>query len=210
MKVSTCTCHHECRYVSTCVYKSTKYLTQLSIQPPPPNHLKMCQYRAITYSCGHTVHSRVRSSQECGTIPCSSSTTVQTTTYHWCSPCNRGEGFRRTNLRPRRSAQIVPSDIAAAVARENARTRRARNISVPEPVIPLFVGRAVRAPFSDARREIPGVGKQLVGATRSFLGDCGRIIVLFCALFCSFLVYTGWFFVYWLEQLVLTHLGKYM
>lgn len=131
------------------------------------------------------------------------------------------QGFRRTNLRRRRSAQIVPSDIVAAVARENARTRRARNISVPEPasaVIPPVVsqcghsyihrGSAIRAPFSDARREayrIPEVGKQLVGATaysaRSFLGDCGRIVVLFCALFCSFLFYIGSFFVYWLEQL---------
>lgn len=66
---------------------------------------------------------------------------------------------------------------------------------------------AVRAPFPDARRGIPEVGKQLVGATRSFLGDCGRIIVLFCALFCSFLFYTGSFFVYWLE---LTRLGGYV
>lgn len=102
-------------------------------------YLAMCQYRAITYSCGHTLHSRVRNSQRCGNITCSYTGVpiTQTTTYHWCPPCNRGEGaiqgHGQTNLRRRRNAHIEPSDIAAAIARENARVRRARNISVPEP-----------------------------------------------------------------------------
>lgn len=204
---------------------------------PPPRHLTMCRYRITTYNCGHTVHSRVRSSQQCGDIPCSATNTqvVRTTTYHWCPPCNRGESpiqrFRGTNFRPRRNAPIVPSDVAAAVARENARTRRARNISVPEPastvIPPPFVSQhhrmntihthqtPARAP-SNAWREayrilgIMQAGKQVVGAVhsaRSFLGGRGIIIFLSCALlFCFLLLYTFSFFVYLLQQLVLAHL----
>lgn len=137
--------------------------------------------------------------------------------------------FRGTNFRPRRNAQIVPSDVAAAVARDNARTRRARNISVPEPastvIPPPFVSQhgvntihtyqtPTRA-LSNARREAYGIpevmqaDKQVVGAARnthSFLD--GRRIIMFVSgalLFCFLLLHTFSFFVYWVEQLVLAH-----
>lgn len=184
----------------------------------------MCQYRTITYSCGHTVHSSVRNSQQCGGIPCSYTGTpiAHTTTYHWCPPCNRGEsatqGHRRANLRCRRSAQIEPSDIAAAIARENARVRRARNISVPEPasiVIPppsvsrrghIYCTNAshripARVYGETTRREAYGIpriieaGSKMVRGhtthgTHSILSSwgCGIIVFLFCALLFCFLL----------------------
>lgn len=185
----------------------------------------MCQYRIITFSCGHTIHSRVRNSQQCGDVPCSSTSApiAQITTYYWCSPCNRGEGavqgHKRTNLRRRRNAQIDPSDIAAAIARQNARVRRARNISVPEltstvipPPFASYAHRYSSANAEAARRVaygIPGnieVDKQAVDhtirSTRSLSGGWRRGIVVFLfyvLLFCFLLVYTFLFFAYFRE-----------
>lgn len=138
--------------------------------------------------------------------------------------------LRGTNFRPRRNAQIVPSDVAAAVARDNARTRRARNISVPEPastvIPPSFVSQCRRMSTTrtcqtparalpSARRvayrvsRIMQTGKQVVGtapSARSFLGGRRLIVLLSCVLlFCFLLLHTFSFFVYWLEQLGLAH-----
>lgn len=185
----------------------------------------MCQYRIITFSCGHTIHSKVRNSQ-CSDIPCSTSTPImQITTYFSCPPCNGGEGtVQGHNLPRRRNAQINPSDVAAAIARENARVRRARNISVPEPasaVIPppsaSYTYRYSSRAFANAEAAqrvaygIPGnigVGKQAVDHTirntHSLSGGWRRGIVvflfnasLFCFLLCTFLFLVcigGWFY----------------
>lgn len=175
----------------------------------------MCQYRIITFSCGHTFHSKVRNSQQCNDIPCSTSTPImQITTYFPCSTCNGGEGTAQGhNLPRRRNARINPSNVAAAIARENARVRRARNISVPEPVSAVipppsasythrYSSRAL-ANAEAAQRvayRIPGnigVGKQaadhIIRSTHSLAGGWRRGIAIFlfyASLFCFLLVCT--------------------
>lgn len=102
----------------------------------------MCQYTITTYTCGHTIHERLRNSPRCEGTPCTLARTPinRISASHLCPLCNRRadeiQDFQQPNTRRRRNAQINPTHIATANAYENSRIRHQRNVLIPRGSVP--------------------------------------------------------------------------
>lgn len=158
----------------------------------------MCRYHATTYSCGHTIHTQTRGSEncdECPPVPPPGNPTQQRTAARLCPGCANA-GFRQEHTRPPRSP-LTPSQSAI-----NAHRRRRSNRSIPEHGRGLHEGipHIIRAGINILDQPLRLFSsRQEVRVTLRY----ARIIFLFYGLlFCYLLLYTFSFFTQVLSILV--------